>query len=101
MWLLDIIADPGRVHHRIYPPMFEKADSIAELPDSVICDTVACDSVASIDMTGNSQQLADIAPYPPSIFGLEGGDILWTILVILIALSLCFYFVKKYRHQHQ
>ena len=102
MWLLDIIS-PGNVHHhRILPPGIQEADTITTLPsDSVLKDTTACDTIASIDMTGSSQQLADIAPYPPSFLGLEGNEILWTCLVVLVALSLCFYFVKKYRRQQQ
>ena len=100
MWLLDIIS-PGNVHHhRILPPGIQEADTITTLPsDSVLNDTTACDTIASIDMTGSSQQLADIAPYPPSFLGLEGHEIL--CLVVLVALSLCFYFVKKYRRQQQ
>lgn len=101
MWLLDIIANPDRIYERIIISEKEVADTVAALPtDSVACDSVACDSIATIDMTGNVQQLADVAPIPTSSLGWEGSDLLWTILVVLVALSLCFYFVRKYRQQH-
>lgn len=100
MLLLDLILDPNHVHHR-HIIRSEVTDTLAQLPtDSVIADTVSVDSVASVDLPGVSQQLSDVAPLPPKFLGLEGSEILWTVLVVLVALSLCFYFVRMYRRQH-
>lgn len=98
MWLLDIIADPNHVHRVIPIIKLEEVDTVPSA-DSILTDSTAVDTVyASIN--GSGQQLADIAPMPSNFLGLAGDEILWTILVVLAALSLCFYFVKKYRHQH-
>ena len=85
MVLLDIIIDPNDTFFRKHVE-----------PDTVIpADTT--DTVAStVNMIG--RQLADAAPIPPK--GLVGDDVsmlLWTIFVVLVALSLCFYFVRRYR----
>ncbi|MBQ9215886.1 MAG: hypothetical protein IJ159_03910 [Prevotella sp.] len=98
MWLLDIIANPDRIYERIIIPENDVVDTV-EI-DSVACDTVYVDSVFSVDIPGAGQQLADVAPLPPKFLGLEGSEILWTVLVVLVALSLCFYFVRMYRRQH-
>jgi hypothetical protein len=47
-------------------------------------------------------QYADIAPRPPKELEFGNDDlstILWIICAILAALSLCYYFVMKYRKQ--
>lgn len=48
-------------------------------------------------MIGGNQQIADIAPRPSGLLEMAGHDLLWTVVVVLVALSLCFHFVKKYR----
>ena len=90
MTLLDIIIDPT------FP------DTSRSVPEPVVPDTVlpadTTDTVAKvINMLGDNQQIADIAPRPSGILEMAGGDLLWTMIVVLAALSLCFYFVKKYR----
>ena len=100
MWLLDIIADPGQVRRIIPIPRPEEVDTFPQMSaDSILCDSTAVDS-AFASINGGEQQLADVAPMPSNFLGLAGDEILWTILVVLAALSLCFYFVKRYRHQH-
>lgn len=46
---------------------------------------------------GGNQQIADIAPRPSGLLEMAGHDLLWTVVVVLVALSLCFHFIKKYR----
>ena len=93
MTLLDIIIDPQR-----FP-------DTARLPKPVVPDTIlpadTTDTVATAaKMIGGNLQTADIAPHPTGILGMAEGDLLWTIVVVLVALSLCFYFVKRYRTTH-
>jgi hypothetical protein len=80
-------------------------DTTRVIPKPIIRDTVSVpsdttDTVTSsaFSMFGGNQ--ADIAPLPPKFLGLTGDDfttLLWAVIAVLAALSLCFYFVKKYR----
>ena len=88
MTLLDIIIDP--------------TDTFRPRPRPVVPDTVlpadTTDTVATTaNILGGNQQLADIAPRPSGLLGMAGDDLLWTVIVVLVALSLCFYFVRRYR----
>lgn len=90
MTLLDIIVDPH------YP------DTFRSVPKPVVPDTVipadTTDTVAkAFNVIGGNQQIADIAPHPSNLFGMAGDNLFLTIIVVLVALSLCFYFVWKYR----
>jgi len=92
--LLDVIIDPGRTI----------PDTSRVVPKPVLPDTLPSDSahsIASVDVSGNGLQLADISPIP-DFTGFIGANLLWTIAVVLCALCLCFYFVQKYRSKpHQ
>ena len=89
MTLLDVIIDP--------------TDTLRPRPKPVVPDTIlpadTTDTVAStVNMLGGNQQLADIAPLPSgALTGDNLSTLLWSIIVVLVALSLCFYFVKRYR----
>ena len=90
MTLLDIIVDPH------YPDTFHR------VPKPVVPDTVlpadTTDTVATAaNMIGGNQQFADIAPRPSGLLEMAGSEFFWAIIVVLAALTLCFYFVKKYR----
>lgn len=63
-----------------------------ELPDSLPTDTAQ--AIAGIP--GGTQQLADISPIP-DVSGLFGANLLGTVIVVLLALCLCFFFIKRYR----
>ena len=89
MLLLDIILVP---------------DTTRVIPKRIIRDTVPVPTdttdtvVSSVDKLPGQQQLADIAPLPPDTMTGDGfTTLLWTIVIVLAALSLCFYFVRKYR----
>ena len=93
MMLLDIILEPRRIDTaRILKP-------IGNHPITAPSDTT--DTVTSaVNVVGGDQQMADIAPLPSKFLGLSGDDfsmLLWSVVVVLVALSLCFYFIKKYR----
>lgn len=49
------------------------------------------------DVITDKQQLADVAPIPTEAAGMVSNNLLLTIIVVLVALCLCFYFVWKYR----
>jgi hypothetical protein len=91
MLLLDILVEPRRI------------DTARVITKPIIRDTVSVpadttDTVATtVNVLGGNQQLADIAPHPSGILGMVGDHLLWTIIVVLVALCLCFYFVRKYR----
>ena len=91
MLLLDIILEPRRI------------DTARIITKPIIRDTVpapadSTDTIAStVNMIGGNQQVADVAPIPTNFLGLTGDDLIWTVIVVLAALSLCFYFVRKYR----
>lgn len=96
MLLLDIILEPRRV------------PDTARLPKPIVRDTLSVpsdttDTVAtSANMLGGNQQVADVAPLPPeALTGDDFSTLLWSVFVVLVALSLCFYFVRKYRKQYQ
>jgi hypothetical protein len=97
MLLLDIIAIPRRV-----------LDTVRSVPKPIVRDTVTVpsdttDTVASTLSVhgGYRQQLADAAPIPSGSMGMTGDDLFWTILAVVVALGLCFYFIKKYRRTQQ
>lgn len=91
MLLLDIILEPRRI------------DTARVITKPIIRDTVSvpADTTDTVATTANvitgNQQIADIAPHPSGILGMVGDNLLWTIIVVLVALCLCFYFVRKYR----
>ena len=90
MLLLDIILEPRRIDTtRIVKPIIR--DTVPAPADST--DTIA----STVNMIGGNQQVADVAPLPTNFLGLTGDDLIWTVIVVLAALSLCFYFVRKYR----
>lgn len=96
MTLLDIIIAPNdslfRSHSETLVPAPEP-----EVPYSVIpTETMDTITVTSDVITGK-QQLADIAPDPTETVGMVSDNLLLTIIVVLVALCLCFYFVWKYR----
>ena len=92
MLLLDIIILETR-----------RIDTVRVITKPIIRDTVSvpADTTDTVATTANmiigNQQIADIAPHPSGILGMAGDNLLWTIIVVLVALSLCFYFVRKYR----
>lgn len=55
------------------------------------------------ETTDSLTQLADIAPRPPHMLGFDDdmSAIIWTVFMVLVALSLCYYFVCKYRNSHK
>jgi hypothetical protein len=103
MTLLDIILEPN------FPDTFRSAPKpvvpdtvIPTAPKPVVPDTViptdTTDTVATIsNVIDGNLQIADVAPLPSGILGMAGDHLLWTVIVVLVALSLCFYFVRKYR----
>lgn len=92
MLLLDIILDPSRIKDTasVISPVVR--DTASAHSDTTTVDTV----VSTFNVPGANQQLADVAPIPSDTFGIP-DDVLCTIIVVLAALSLCFYFVRKYR----
>lgn len=89
MQLLDIIVD--------YPR--RSTDTLRRVKE-VLPDTVH--APAKPVSTDSLMQYADIAPRPPKELEFGNDDlstILWIICAVLAALSLCFYFVTKYRKQ--
>ncbi len=92
MLLLDIILDPRRIKDtaRVIKPVVR--DTVSAPSDSATADTVA----STFNVPGANQQLADVAPIPSDTFGIP-DDVLCTVIVVLAALGLCFYFVRKYR----
>lgn len=93
MTLLDIIIDPLDTFRSHPRPV---------VPDTIIPETVlpadTTDSVAATaNMIGGNQQIADIAPHPSIIADMAGNEFFWALIVVIVALSLCFYFVRKYR----
>lgn len=90
MVLLDI-AFPHRVIHR--PPITPKPEVIDTT--SVPADTTDTVTTA-LNVSGDNLQLADVAPEPSLVSGIS-DDVTLSIVVVLIALCVCFYFVKRYR----
>ncbi|MBQ7510224.1 MAG: hypothetical protein IJT53_04890 [Prevotella sp.] len=92
MVLLDIIVEPHRVPDTIPVPKPIIHDTVPVSSDTV--DTV----VYNVNTLSGSQQLADAAPIPPeALTGDDCSTLLWSIVVVLAALCLCFYFVRNYR----
>ena len=76
-------------------------DTSRVIPKPILPDSLPSDSahaIASSDILGNNLQLADVSPVC-DFGGLFEANLLWTILVVLCALCLCFYFVQKYGSQ--
>ena len=97
MQLLDIIVDyPRRSTDTLRRVKEVLPDTVKEvLPDTV---HVPAKPVS----TDSLMQFADVAPRPPMDLEFGNDDlstILWVLCAILAALSLCFYFVTKYRKQ--
>ncbi|MBO7539261.1 MAG: hypothetical protein J6T44_08260 [Prevotella sp.] len=95
MLFLDIITgplDPRRVRDTLRIPKPVIRDTVSVPSDTT--DTI----VSTVNTVSGNQQVADVAPLPHGILiGDDFSTLLWSILVVLVALSLCFYFVKKYR----
>lgn len=90
MVLLDIPSFPHRVIHRPRIIKPEVVDTTSVPSDTT--DTVS----TALNVSGNNLQMADIAPDPSFISGIS-DDVTLSIVVVLIALTVCFYFVKRYR----
>ena len=91
--LLDVVIEPARTI----------PDTSRVVPKPILPDTLPSDSahsIASVDVSGSSLQLADVVPSFPDLAGIFEFNLLWTIAVVLCALCLCFYFVHKYRSNH-
>ncbi len=89
MFFLDI-AFPNRVIHRpriIKPEVVDTASVPADTTDTV---------ATALNVSGDNLQVADIAP-DPILGSWIPDDVLWSVVVVLVALSVCFYFVKRYR----
>ena len=72
------------------------------VPQPVLPDSLPSDTIIATDFSGSSMQLADIAPFPTKFLGMGSENlttILWSIIVVLIALSICFYCIRWYRRQ--
>ncbi len=101
MHLLDIILDPHRIPHRL--------PDTARIPKPIVHDSIPADSipadstdaVASLDLSNAATKLADAAPIPTDISGLSGDNLIWTVLAVIVALSLCFTFVRIYRQRNK
>ena len=79
-------------------------DTSRVLPEPVCPDTLSPDSahaIASSNLLDNTRQLADVSPLPPSLFNVTGSNLLLTIIVVLFALSVCVFFLRKYRNQQK
>ena len=77
-------------------------DTTRVLPKKVLPDTIPQDTVKTIssaDVPGNMQQAADISPLPDGVVEQFSNNMLLTVLVVLCALFLCFFFVQRYRKQ--
>lgn len=85
-------------------PIRRIPDTSRVVPKPVLPDTLQSDSahsIASVDISSNGLQLADVSPIP-NLTGILEFNLLWTIAVVFCALCLCFYFVQKYRRElHQ
>jgi heme/copper-type cytochrome/quinol oxidase subunit 2 len=106
MTFLDIIIDPDdpifdslretsvpEPEAPYYIKSLETTDTVAATSDVEIPDTVA----ATSDVITDNQQIADIAPNPTEAVGMMSDNLLLTIIVVLLALCLCSYFVWRYR----
>lgn len=102
--LLDI-AYPGRPYR---PPIKIDPDTVYILKpakDSVIAPESA-DSIIPKDVIDSCENVIDTLQSAINWLngtGTDGGyaTLLWTSLVVLASLSLCFYFAWSYRHQLQ
>lgn len=56
--------------------------------------------ISSADIPGNMQQLADVAPDPSGLEEVLGTNMTLALIVVVVALCLCSYFVVKYRKSH-
>ena len=91
--LLDLVSIPARTI----------PDTSRVVPKPVLPDTLPSDSahsIASVNISGSSLQLADVAPPIHDLVSVFESNLLWSIAVVLCALCLCFYFVHKYRSNH-
>lgn len=94
------------IHFLDLLPIIERRipDTSRVLPDPACPDTLSPDTayaIASSDVPANFQQLADVSPIPSGLFGLLESNLLLTAIVVFLALSVCFFFVKKYRGQQK
>ena len=94
MTFLDIIIDPD---DPIFDSLRETSVPEPEAPYYIksleTTDTVA----ATSDVITDNQQIADIAPNPTEAVGMMSDNLLLTIIVVLLALCLCSYYVWRYR----
>ena len=76
-------------------------DTSRVIPKPILPDSLPSDSahaIASSDIFGNNLQLADVSPVC-DFGGLFEANLLWTILIVLCALCLCFYSAQRYGSQ--
>lgn len=85
MQLLDIIIDGPS------PYISRPAATYATTPQ----DTSHV--ISNADVSGNMQQLADVAPAPSGLEEVLGTNMMLALIVVALALCLCSYFVIKYR----
>ena len=102
MQFLDIIIDNRFPKSRITRQI---VDSIKVQPKPTVPDTTAVPQdtshvISSADISGNMQQMADITPDPSSLGEVLGTNMMLALIVVLVALCICSYFVIKYRKSH-
>lgn len=83
-------------------------DTSRVLPEPVCPDTLSPDTVHAIatsNLLDNTKQLADVSPdvspLLPSLFDVTSSNLLLTTIVVIFALSVCFFFIRKYRNQQK
>ena len=97
---LDIIIDNRIIEAKISHKVI---DSVKVVPKPAVPDTTQQDTaqvISGVDISGNMQQLADIAPDPSGLGEMLGTNMMLAFLVVLFALGMCCYFVMKYRNSH-
>lgn len=102
MHLLDVIIDPHRIPHRL--PDTLRVPKQPVVPDSIPTDSIPTDTtnaISTLDLSDGAAKLADVAPIPTDMSGLSGDNLTWTIFAVIVALSLCFTFVRIYRKRYR
>ena len=102
MQFLDIVIDRSFPRSRVTRQI---VDSIKVQPKPTVPDTTAVPQdtshvISSADLSGNMQQMADIAPDPSGLGEVLGTNMMLAFAVVLVALCICSYFVIKYRKSH-
>ncbi|MBQ6749441.1 MAG: hypothetical protein IJR02_01570 [Bacteroidaceae bacterium] len=104
MQLLDI-ALPGEEYRRPRRILnFDDPDTLIDLPST---DTVNVDTVTATDSLSTPDNVIDTLQAGIQQFGDFGtgsgssSTTMWAIAAVLVALGLCFYFVRRYRQSLQ